>query len=147
MLDNGLIAPGDILWRGQKPELAMFQNVLFVRRKIAAFALAPAARVEKWKEDVPQKILRASSSRFPADAGARPISRPVGDAVDIFFTRDSLVVTLADGRTVSAPLEWFPRLLRATPKQRRNWRLIGRGVGIHWEDVDEDVSVRSLLAH
>jgi len=74
-------------------------------------------------------------------------SRPVGDAVDVSFTPDSLVVTLADGRTVSAPLEWFPRLLRATPRQRRNWRLIGRGVGIHWEDVDEDISVRSLLAH
>ena len=74
-------------------------------------------------------------------------SRPVGDAVDVSFTPDSLLVTLADGRTVSAPLEWFPRLLRATAKQRRNWRLIGRGVGIHWEDVDEDVSVRSLLAH
>ena len=73
--------------------------------------------------------------------------RPFGDAVDVSFTADSLVVTLADGRTVSAPLEWFPRLLRATPKQRRNWRLIGRGVGIHWEDADEDVSVRSLLAH
>ena len=74
-------------------------------------------------------------------------SRPVGDAVDVSFTADSLVVTLTDGRTVSAPLEWFPRLLRATAKQRRNWRLIGRGVGIHWEDLDEDVSVRSLLAH
>jgi hypothetical protein len=74
-------------------------------------------------------------------------SRAVGDAVDVSFTPDSLVVTLADGRTVSAPLEWFPRLLRATPRQRRNWRLIGRGVGIHWEDVDEDISVRSLLAH
>ena len=73
--------------------------------------------------------------------------RPVGDAVDVSFTADSLVVTLTDGRTVSAPLEWFPRLLRATPKQRRNWRLIGRGVGIHWADVDEDVPVRSLLAH
>lgn len=73
--------------------------------------------------------------------------RPIGDAVDVSFTADSLVVTLTDGRTVSAPLEWFPRLLRATAKQRRNWRLIGRGVGIHWEDLDEDVSVRSLLAH
>ena len=74
-------------------------------------------------------------------------NRPIGDAVDVSFTADSLVVALADGRTVSAPLEWFPRLLRANAKQRRNWRLIGRGVGIHWEDVDEDISVRSLLAH
>jgi hypothetical protein len=71
--------------------------------------------------------------------------RPAADAVDVTFTKDSLVVTLADGRRVSAPLEWFPRLLQATSKQRRNWRLIGGGVGIHWEDVDEDISVRSLL--
>ncbi|HYR58141.1 MAG TPA: DUF2442 domain-containing protein [Chthoniobacteraceae bacterium] len=59
---------------------------------------------------------------------------------------DELTVTLADGRRVSAPLEWFPRLLRATPAQRANWSLIGRGVGIHWPDVDEDISVKSLLA-
>jgi Protein of unknown function (DUF2442) len=74
------------------------------------------------------------------------INRTAADAVDVSFTADSLVVTLTDGRTVSAPLEWFPRLLQATPKQRRNWRLIGGGVGVHWEDVDEDISVRSLLA-
>ncbi|MBI4027222.1 MAG: DUF2442 domain-containing protein [Verrucomicrobia bacterium] len=72
--------------------------------------------------------------------------KPLADAVAVSFTHDSLVVTLADGRSVSTPLEWFPRLQRATPRQRRNWRLIGRGVGIHWEDVDEDISVRTLLA-
>ena len=74
------------------------------------------------------------------------ISKPVADAVDVAFTDDELIVTLADGRSVSAPLEWFPRLLRATPAQRTNWSFIGRGIGIHWEDVDEDISVRSLLA-
>ena len=74
------------------------------------------------------------------------IVKPVADAVDVSFTEDSLIVILADGRQVSAPLEWFPRLRRATPKQRRNWRLIGGGVGVHWEDIDEDISVRSLLA-
>jgi hypothetical protein len=74
------------------------------------------------------------------------ISKPVADAIDVSFTDDELVVSLVDGRRVSAPVAWFPRLLRATPDQRRNWRLIGRGVGIHWEDVDEDISVRSLLA-
>jgi hypothetical protein len=73
-------------------------------------------------------------------------NKPVADAVDVSFTDDELIVTLADARRVSAPLEWFPRLLSASPKQRSNWRLIGRGVGIHWEDVDEDISVRSLLA-
>jgi uncharacterized protein DUF2442 len=73
-------------------------------------------------------------------------SKPVADAVDVKCTDDELIVTLVDGRRVSAPLAWFPRLLRATPKQRANWRLIGRGIGIHWDDVDEDISVRSLLA-
>jgi hypothetical protein len=74
------------------------------------------------------------------------IVKTVADAVGVSFTEDSLVVTLTDGRQVSAPLEWFPRLRDATPKQRKNWRLIGGGVGIHWEEIDEDISVRSLLA-
>ncbi len=73
-------------------------------------------------------------------------AKPVAAAVDVTFTKDALHVTLADGRCVSAPLEWFPRLVRATTRQRRNWRLIGGGIGLHWEDVHEDISVRSLLA-
>jgi hypothetical protein len=67
-------------------------------------------------------------------------------AIDVVVTDDSLELTLADGRRISAPLEWFPRLRNATPKQRNNWRLIGPGIGVHWEDLDEDISVRSLLA-
>jgi hypothetical protein len=66
-------------------------------------------------------------------------------AVDVTVTDDQLVVVLADGRELAAPLMWFPRLLEATPDQRRNWRLIGRGHGIHRPDVDEDISVASLL--
>ncbi|MBI5471606.1 MAG: DUF2442 domain-containing protein [Ignavibacteriae bacterium] len=66
--------------------------------------------------------------------------------IDLSFTSDALKVVLADGREISAPLEWFPRLRDANEQQRTNWRLIGRGIGIHWEDVDEDISVRSLLA-
>jgi hypothetical protein len=73
-------------------------------------------------------------------------NKPVADAVDVSFTEDEIIVSLMDGRRVSAPLEWFPRLLKATPAQRANWSLIGRGIGIHWDDVDEDISVRSLLA-
>jgi hypothetical protein len=73
-------------------------------------------------------------------------TRFVNDAIDVECTDDELIVALVDGRRVSAPSAWLPRLLRATPKQRANWRLIGRGVGIHWEDVDEDISVRTLLA-
>jgi hypothetical protein len=66
-------------------------------------------------------------------------------AVDVKVTDEHLVVTLADGRELSAPLAWFPRLMEATDQQRRSWRLIGRGHGIHWPAVDEDVSVASLL--
>jgi len=65
--------------------------------------------------------------------------------IDLSFTSDSLRVVLADGREISAPLEWFPRLRDANAKQRKNWRLIGRGIGIHWEEIDEDISVNSLL--
>jgi hypothetical protein len=59
---------------------------------------------------------------------------------------DTLSVELSDGRTISAPLAWFPRLSYATRAERKHWRLIGRGQGIHWEDLDEDVSVANLLA-
>ena len=66
-------------------------------------------------------------------------------AVDVSCTDDALRVVLADGREISAPLVWFPRLLKATPDERAAWRLIGGGIGIHWESVDEDISVESLL--
>ncbi|MBI1786508.1 MAG: DUF2442 domain-containing protein [Acidobacteria bacterium] len=59
---------------------------------------------------------------------------------------DALAVHLADGRTITVPLAWFPRLAHGTPAERANWRLIGGGVGIHWPDLDEDISVASLLA-
>ncbi len=66
-------------------------------------------------------------------------------AIDAKVMDDRLVVVLADGRELAAPLTWFPRLLDATDDQRQNWRLIGGGHGIHWPDVDEDISVASLL--
>jgi Protein of unknown function (DUF2442) len=66
-------------------------------------------------------------------------------AIDVAVKDDRLVVILADGRELAAPLTWFPRLLDATEKQRSNWRLIGHGHGIHWPDIDEDISVASLL--
>lgn len=66
-------------------------------------------------------------------------------AVDVRFSDDALHVRLSDGREVSVPLEWFPRLRDATPEQRSNWRFIARGIGIHWEDVDEDIAVTTLL--
>ena len=66
-------------------------------------------------------------------------------AVEVSCKADALRVVLTDGRTVSAPLAWFPRLLAATPKQRADWELIGGGIGIHWEAAGEDISVASLL--
>ena len=65
--------------------------------------------------------------------------------INVAVTDERLIVTLADGRELSAPLAWFPRLSEATAEQRQKWRLIGRGHGIHWPEVDEDVSVASLL--
>ena len=66
-------------------------------------------------------------------------------AVDVKVDDEALHVQLMDGRVISVPLEWFPRLRDATPEQRANWRLIGKGVGIHWEEIDEDFSVPALL--
>jgi hypothetical protein len=66
-------------------------------------------------------------------------------AVDVRLSNEHVLVVLADGRELAAPLAWFPRLAEATDEQRRNWRLIGRGHGIHWPDEDEDISVESLL--
>jgi Protein of unknown function (DUF2442) len=61
-------------------------------------------------------------------------------------TRDALVVEFVDGRTLTVPLAWYPRLLHGTPAERAHWRLIGNGMGVHWPDLDEDISVEGLLA-
>jgi len=66
-------------------------------------------------------------------------------AVEVEVSDTLLRIVLSDGRELAAPLAWFPRLRDATPEQRQRWELIGRGHGIHWPDVDEDVSVRVLL--
>lgn len=69
-----------------------------------------------------------------------------GEAVrDVRLTDDDLIVDLADGRTLSVPLAWYPRLLHATSEQRENWRIAGGGFGIHWPDIDEDLSTEGLL--
>ena len=67
-------------------------------------------------------------------------------ALQVHFTGDALVVDLQDGRTVTVPLEWYPRLAHASRVERNNCRLIGRGEGIHWPDLDEDIRVGALLA-
>ena len=74
------------------------------------------------------------------------IETEIPKAEDVKVTENTLSVDLSDGRTISAPLEWFPRLVHATVEERNHWRLIGKGHGIHWEDIDEDISVKGLLA-
>jgi Protein of unknown function (DUF2442) len=73
------------------------------------------------------------------------VERAEALAVDVSCSEDDLSIVLSDGRTVVVPLAWFPRLVGASAKQRANWELIGGGIGIHWEAVDEDISVASLL--
>jgi hypothetical protein len=67
-------------------------------------------------------------------------------ATRVTVSDEALIADLADGRTIVVPLAWFPRLAHGTPAQRASWRLIGGGVGIHWPDLDEDISVGSLLS-
>jgi hypothetical protein len=66
-------------------------------------------------------------------------------AQSVQISEDTLTVALSDGRTILVPLAWYPRLLHGTPEERARWRLIGKGRGIHWLDLDEDISVENLL--
>jgi hypothetical protein len=70
----------------------------------------------------------------------------VAQIVDVHITEETLTVDLSDGRTVSVPLAWYPRLLHSTPTERNHWGLIGRGEGIHFSDLDEDISVENIVA-
>jgi hypothetical protein len=65
--------------------------------------------------------------------------------LDVTFSDDALSMSLRDGRVIGVPLAWYPRLLNATPDQRKNWKIAGGGYGIHWPDVDEDLSTEGLL--
>ncbi len=66
-------------------------------------------------------------------------------ATKVWFFSNKLFVALSDGREIAVPLSWFPTLEQATETQRNNWRFIGQGRGIHWEDIDEDISIKGLL--
>ena len=66
-------------------------------------------------------------------------------AVNVDFSENEIIVSLADGRKISAPLAWFPRLANATAEQLSNWKLLGDGQGIHWPELDEDLSISGLL--
>jgi len=72
-------------------------------------------------------------------------TRQAALAQSVSVTEDELVMVLLDGRTLAIPLAWYPRLLHDTPAERATWQLIGRGVGIHWPDLDEDIAVAHAL--
>jgi len=74
------------------------------------------------------------------------VDNPAVLAMRVRLTDDTVSVELSDGRTIAVPLAWYPRLVHATPKERQSWRLIAGGRGIHWPDIDEDISVANLLA-
>ena len=94
-----------------------------------------AGHLEDWTGGV------ASSNFPPSNRGME-----IPGAITIKVTDESLTAELADGRTISVPLAWYPRLVHATQEERDNWELIGTGEGIHWPDLDEDISVEMLLA-
>ena len=73
------------------------------------------------------------------------VSVPLPTAVGIIITDDALTAELSDGRKITVPLNWYPRLVHATSEERMNWQLIGRGEGIHWPDLDEDLSVEGFI--
>ena len=74
------------------------------------------------------------------------IEVPLPRLGEITISGESLAAELSDGRTISVPLDWYPRLVHATPRERDNWHLIGGGEGVRWPDIDEDISVAGLLA-
>lgn len=69
----------------------------------------------------------------------------VAFATAVWFEAHMMHIRLVDGRELAVPLEWFPKLRAATEAQRKKWRLIGKGIGIHWEEIDEDISIAGLL--
>ena len=73
-------------------------------------------------------------------------TRQAALAASVSVTEDELVIALVDGRTLAVPLAWYPRLFHGTPAERANWQLIGRGVGVHWPFLDEDISIAHTLA-
>ncbi len=74
------------------------------------------------------------------------VERVIPDAIDVKVSDDTLSVELSDGRTISVPLDWYPRLSHGKEQERAKWEIIGRGHGVHWKDLDEDISVEGLLA-
>jgi len=85
------------------------------------------------------------SSNSSTHGGSFSAAGPSDRVADVHFGDGTMSVDLEDGRTITVPLEWYPRLGRATPEQRSNWQIAGAGFGIHWPEIDEDLAVEGLL--
>ena len=103
------------------------------------FSRAEIARIEKLVNSHRIELMRSGMSILTVEL-------EVPFAEDVTVSDDTLCVDLSNGRTISVPLAWYPRLSHASSAERKRWRLIGRGLGIHWNDLDEDISVEGLLA-
>ena len=114
----------------------------------AKFWLEPVDCAELWilaRSCGDQRIVAEHAEAFLEDWDGHLGAAADERVADVRFTRDTLSVALKDGRTITVPLAWYPRLLNATAAQRKNWCIAGGGYGIHWPDIDEDLSTEGLL--
>jgi hypothetical protein len=92
-----------------------------------------------------QRMLKENESTFWRNGMHGSDVKPGERVKNVDFTEDTIAVDLMDGRTIIVPLAWYPTLLEASPEQRSNWKISGAGYGIHWPDIDEDLSAEGLL--
>ena len=104
-----------------------------------AFEPSETRRIERSLERHQALLLESWHEYFSRDVGVPEVER-------VTVTEDALTAELSDGRTITVPLDWYPRLAHGTPEERDNWELIGPGEGIRWPDLDEDISVEGLIA-
>ena len=139
-------------WIGS-PEDMGDDFIKWLREDYAAFRQGPDERETFDFElaEVPtlrKMYAKALETMAPGEkiAGAAIVKISVPKAEGITVAEDTLTTELSDGRTISVPLAWYPRLIHATLEERNNWELIGTGQGIHWPDLDEDLSIEGFLA-
>lgn len=92
-----------------------------------------------------QELVKTHQKQFLDECMSTLVHKTDKQVEAVYFTRDSLVVDLMDGRSISVPLNWYPKLLKATAKERSSWEICGGGYGIHWPEIDEDLSTDGLL--
>lgn len=114
-------------------------------KRVAASALFTKPLTDRQRGEL-DRLANLPETRIDFSDAAEATHPNSGERVrDVYFTEDTLAVDLLDGRTIIVPLTWYPRLLDATAEQRSRWKISGAGYGIHWPDIDEDLSTDGLL--